>query len=256
MLCPSQGFKIIRRVIESVQVSMMNDSSLWNRTMTRLPHHDSARSPHIGLSSLDEGARMTVFVRSNSHGSNRASQVLGMPLLKFGSWREVDTSLSTAPWRVSFCKGVCWRQSPPQFISFHPCSWHHGEPSGRGPDTAAFVGAKPCCVCPVGFHQEYCSADFASPFNPLCSGGDLTLVATKPTCRFSGHEWPFAVFAVNGIHAASIHPCSAVVNGVGTTGVAAKLLGRKCLMIEIEERYCKVAAARLRQNVLNWEDQR
>jgi len=27
-------------------------------------------------------------------------------------------------------------------------------------------------------------------------------------------------------------------------------------MIEIEERYCKVAAARLRQNVLNWEDQR
>ena len=38
--------------------------------------------------------------------------------------------------------------------------------------------------------------------------------------------------------------------------MAAKLLGRKCLMIEIEERYCKVAAARLRQNVLNWEDQR
>jgi len=44
--------------------------------------------------------------------------------------------------------------------------------------------------------------------------------------------------------------------GSGITGVAAKLLGRKCLMIEIEERYCKVAAARLRQNVLNWEDQR
>ena len=44
--------------------------------------------------------------------------------------------------------------------------------------------------------------------------------------------------------------------GVATTGAAAKLLGRKCLMIEIEERYCKVAAARLRQNVLNWEDQR
>lgn len=38
--------------------------------------------------------------------------------------------------------------------------------------------------------------------------------------------------------------------GSGTTGRAAKDLGRKCVMIEREERYCEIAARRMRQEVL------
>jgi len=38
--------------------------------------------------------------------------------------------------------------------------------------------------------------------------------------------------------------------GSGTTGEACKQLGRKCVLIEVEERYCEIAARRLEQGVL------
>jgi DNA modification methylase len=40
--------------------------------------------------------------------------------------------------------------------------------------------------------------------------------------------------------------------GSGTTGRACKDLGRRCIMIEIEERYCEIAKERLKQEVFSF----
>jgi len=40
-------------------------------------------------------------------------------------------------------------------------------------------------------------------------------------------------------------------NGIGTTTLAAKSLNRKCIGIEIEEKYCEIAAKRCSQGVFN-----
>jgi site-specific DNA-methyltransferase (adenine-specific) len=55
----------------------------------------------------------------------------------------------------------------------------------------------------------------------------------------------------------SVRPGGTIIDpfaGSGTTGHAAKNLGRKCVMIEREERYCEIAASRLAQDVLPFWD--
>ena len=44
--------------------------------------------------------------------------------------------------------------------------------------------------------------------------------------------------------------------GSGTTAVAAKQLGRKCTLIEIEEKYCEIAVKRLSQMQLEFEERK
>ena len=52
-------------------------------------------------------------------------------------------------------------------------------------------------------------------------------------------------------------PCATVLDpflGSGTTAVAAKKLNRHCIGIEIEEKYCEIAANRCRQQVFDFTD--
>jgi site-specific DNA-methyltransferase (adenine-specific) len=61
------------------------------------------------------------------------------------------------------------------------------------------------------------------------------------------------LWCIREVDAAAKSPVQTILDpfaGSGTTGRAAKDLGRKAVLIEIEERYCEIAANRMRQEVL------
>jgi len=114
-----------------------------------------------------------------------------------------------------------------------------------------------CVYCPVGAGRG--KWGFAC-FNPILYYGKRPGSPVSP-----------ASFSSCAIAEANGHPCPKPIKwmtwcveigsrvgdtildpfaGSGTTGVAAKLLNRKCTLIEMEEQYCEIAARRLSQGVL------
>lgn len=72
----------------------------------------------------------------------------------------------------------------------------------------------------------------------------------KPEQRQHPTQKPLDVLSWCIHHAGDVQTILDPFAGSGTTAVAAKLLGRKCVCIEREERYCEIAAKRCAQDYL------
>jgi hypothetical protein len=82
----------------------------------------------------------------------------------------------------------------------------------------------------------------------------MTIWRVNPERNVPGHPCPFPLTIAARCIGASCPPGGVALDpfmGSGTTLRAAKDLGRKAIGIEIEERYCEIAAKRLSQRVLD-----
>ena len=83
--------------------------------------------------------------------------------------------------------------------------------------------------------------------------GLMTVWRMSPAVEVDGHPCPFPETLVSRCLMGTTAPGDVVLDpfaGSGTTLVAAKAMDRKAIGIELEERYCEVAANRLRQEVI------
>ena len=138
-----------------------------------------------------------------------------------------------AGWKVHHCgawfkrefAGDMWKGDHPAF-TWEPIVWM------AGPGKAAYHGPKGGALCRDGIVANH----------PRHDGGN------------AGHPCPKSVRPVAAV-VGWVCPLGGTVidpfMGSGTTLRAAKDLGRRAIGIEIEERYCEIAARRCAQEVLN-----
>jgi site-specific DNA-methyltransferase (adenine-specific) len=108
---------------------------------------------------------------------------------------------------------------------------------------------------PVGFNNWEPVLLWGKPRNT--KGNDVFIAPIVPDRALDGHPCPKPLRWAYGILRNAAPEAKAVLDpfaGTGTTLRAAKDCGIKAIGIEIEERYCEIAAKRLAQGVFNWDE--
>jgi DNA modification methylase len=127
--------------------------------------------------------------------------------------------------------------------------------AGIAPPTWWLAWWKPAAMgrCVIGFNNWEPIAVYGKPYGTHC---DVIRATIRPDTSVSGHPCPKPMeWATKQVQMFS-KPDQLVIDcfgGTGTTLVAASRLGRRAIGIEIEERYCEIAAKRLSQEVLPLE---
>jgi site-specific DNA-methyltransferase (adenine-specific) len=114
-------------------------------------------------------------------------------------------------------------------------------PSGAGSCSWGFV-----CWQPIFYYGK-------DPFLQDGKGRRANSISSTEQAEKNDHPCPKPIRAWSWLMQRSSRLGETILDpfaGSGTTGRAAKDLGRKCVLIEREERYCEIAAKRMAQEVL------
>jgi DNA modification methylase len=172
-----------------------------------------------------------IFVRDDIHVVGDGSQELGSEVLT-----------------------MCWQMSLPQVVFSSPKApwpgyWRQWLVWDKGPSVGIGGDRETCWK----FDWEIIQVRLTPPLNGQRDTSVLRFHVCAADYGLHPCQKPVQLlnYLINKVPGTNILDPFA---GSGTTLVAAKQLGRKCIGIEIEEKYCEIAANRLRQEVLPFND--
>ena len=140
--------------------------------------------------------------------------------------------------KISKTTLICGQGRLPDYALIEPWKWLlcWWKPAAMGRSPVGFNNWEPVAMWGKG----------------ISTGNDFVKAQIKPSAELSGHPCPKPL--AWGIGFIGLFPKAETIldpfAGIGTTIIAAKELGRKAIGIEIEEKYCEIAARRLAQEML------
>ena len=115
------------------------------------------------------------------------------------------------------------------------------------------------CAAGCGRHawgfKTYLPVLFYGTAPNLHKGAKPNTIASNASAEHNGHPCPKPLEWMTWLVGLCSEPSDVILDpfaGSGTTGRAAKDMGRKAVLIEREERYCEIAARRMGQGVLDF----
>lgn len=154
-------------------------------------------------------------------------------------------NLVSEGWILVFCQveaAMLWRDalSPARYIRTQIWRKSDGAPQ--------FTGDRP------GMGYESIVTCWSGAERPDWNGGGRHGVYDHPTSKGGGHLTQKPEPLMAELVELFSSPGDLILDpfgGSGTTAVAAKRLGRRCILIEQQEKYCEIAAKRLSQGALS-----
>lgn len=165
MLSASHRLQIVNSIIRGVSVPVMNNHSIWNRTMFALPIEDGAFFPRRWVRYFYPCSWVAILIGTNCNSANRHPRWRYFTRFEFCVRRKMNAFKTFVPWIMPFCKSICRFLPRTPFISKLVIVWHRS--GHHTPFSSATSGTETRSLGPIRLDEKRGGTNFTAFCNHL-----------------------------------------------------------------------------------------